>query len=244
MYLKSFPVFLLVLSLAGVFTSCDILGNGPCLEGKGTTKTETRDVPVFKGVDMRLPGNILISPGPTQGVSIKGFSNLLPEIITEVNGTTLVIRSQSCLEYTNSETTIEIKLPDLENVELKSSADVTVQAVPSSKKLRLSISGSGCLRYSGNIARLSLLHSGSGDIFLDGTANSLESTVSGAGRVKGYFMKADTGKIMLTSSGYQQVWANNYLDATTTGTGNIYYRGHPTTLITYSTSSGKVVNDN
>ncbi|GAB2538078.1 head GIN domain-containing protein [Rufibacter soli] len=244
MYFKRLPILFLALSLAGILPSCDILGNGPCLKGKGAQKTETRDVPLFKGVDMRLPGHVVITAGPTQEVSVKGFSNLLPEIITEVSGQSLVIRSASCLEFSNSETLIEVTLPNLELIELKSSADITIQGVPSIQKLRLSVSGSGNLQYSGNIKRLNLLHSGSGDVILEGTTNNLESTITGAGRVKGYFMQADTAKTLLTSSGYQQVWVNHYLDATTTGKGNIYYRGYPTTLITYATSSGKVVNDN
>ncbi|GGK81822.1 head GIN domain-containing protein [Rufibacter glacialis] len=224
--------------------SCDILGSGPCLQGKGATKKEARDVSPFKGIDLRVQGNVVVSAGSKTEVSLEGFGNLLPEITTEVMGSTLVIRSASCLEYDNEDVTIYVSLPDLDHIELKSAGTVRVQAVPSSQKLRLSVSGSGTLRYSGSANRISLLQTGSGEIELTGTAHYLESISSGSGKISGYFLQTDTAKAISTGSGHQHIWVTKVLDATVSGSGNIYYRGHPSSLTTYSSGSGKILNDN
>ncbi|WP_183906807.1 head GIN domain-containing protein [Rufibacter immobilis] len=244
MHLKATLNYLSLFCLTGFLLSCDILGSGPCLEGSGSIKKEVRNVVAFKGVDMRIAGNVVITEGKAPEVSLESYSNLLKEIKTEVVNQTLVIRSESCLEYSNEEATVYITMPDIEHVELKSSGHVRVQAVPSSQKLRVGLSGSGTIHYLGSIARINLLHSGSGQITLEGFANHLETTLSGSGKIEGYFMNADTAKVLSSGSGIQQIWVNGTFDATVTGSGNIYYRGNPASISTYVTGSGKVVNGN
>ncbi len=232
-----------MLASLSFFSACDILGSGPCLRGKGNNATERRDLTTFTGIDIRLPGMVFVTTGPQHEVKVKTFANLHPEIITEVVGNTLVIRSESCLEYFNDEATFYISIPELENVELKSSAEISLQSVYSSKKLRLILSGSGAIKYTGSTPEVNILHSGSGDIVLVGEAKTLETTLSGSGRVQGFSLAAESAKIILAGSGYQQVWAKDNLDATITGSGNIYYRGTPT-ITKYTPSSGKLIDSN
>ncbi|GAA4299696.1 head GIN domain-containing protein [Nibribacter koreensis] len=219
------------------------MGEGPCLVGSGAVKKEVRDLPPFSGVDLRIPGKVFIQAGP-QRVTLETFQNISQEIKMEVVGSTLVINAANCLEYMDEEAKIYVYLPNVENVELKSSGQIYVQSVPSLGKLRLSLSGSGYLDYSGNPEELFVLHSGSGDVDLFGSAAYLETTLSGSGRLRGFPLAAESAKTTLTGSGYQQVWVKDRLDAIITGSGNIYYRGQPQLLTVYTTSSGKVINSN
>ncbi|WP_282597083.1 head GIN domain-containing protein [Rufibacter aurantiacus] len=227
-----------------VFTSCDILGNGPCQKGTGETKTEARDVASFKAVDMRIGGNVHVSAGSKVSVSVQSFANLLPEIMTEVEGNTLVIRSESCLDYADEETNIFITLPDITGAELKSSGQMRIQTVPSSGLLTIHLAGSGSIRYIGSADRINVQNSGSGIVDLEGFVNNLETTLTGSGSIQGYFLHADTAKTKTTGSGFQQIWVDKTLDATITGSGSIYYRGYPHLISTFTSGSGKVINDN
>ncbi|MBC3542325.1 head GIN domain-containing protein [Rufibacter sediminis] len=230
---------------AGVFiTSCDILNNGPCLHGSGKSKTETRDVASFTGVEMRVGGNVFVTAGPKAEVKVESFANLLPEIVTEVEGKTLVIKSTSCLDYNDNETNVYISLPDIEQATLKTSGVLSIQTVASTKPLQLSLTGSGTIKYTGNATVLKVQHSGSGDVELNGFTSNLETTLSGSGRVMGYFMHADTAQVITSGSGHQQIWVNKVLDANISGSGNIYYRGNPSLVSKLTTGSGKVINDN
>lgn len=244
MSLTRFLFFVLLLSVPSIFSSCDILDSGPCLEGKGARTTEHRATTSFTAIDMRLPGKIYVSPGNNFSVSIETFSNILPEIITEIAGNTLVFRSESCLEYSNPDAIIHITMPAIEGVELKSNGEVHLQSVPSQQILRLNLSGSGSIYYTGHTAKMNLLLSGSGDIELFGSASYLESTLSGSGRVLGFSLLAETVKTVLAGSGYQQVWATESLDATITGSGNIHYKGTPSLISTYTSGSGRLINSN
>lgn len=192
---------------------------------------------------MRLPGHVYISYGLTHEVKVETFSNLQSEIITEIVGNSLIIRSESCLEYFNDEASFFITLPSLASVELKSSAEINLQNISSSQKLRLNLSGSGAINYTGSTSRLNVLHSGSGDVMLVGEADYLETTLSGSGRVQGYSLATDTAKTVLAGSGYQQVWVSKQLDATITGSGNIFYRGTPS-IVKYTPGSGLLVDSN
>ncbi|WP_169788208.1 head GIN domain-containing protein [Rufibacter tibetensis] len=244
MFLKPLLKYLLICFSLSLVTSCDILGSGFCIEGQGETKKEFRDVSAFKGVDLRLPGNVIITGGPKTEISIETFANLLPEITTELEGSTLVIRSESCLEFTNDEATIHISLPNIENVELKSSGQIRVQSVKSPKNLKLNLSGSGKIHYLGSTVKINALNSGSGDIVLEGFANTLETKVSGSGRMEGYSLNADSVRAVSTGSGHQYLWVSRVLDASVEGSGNIYFRGHPFLRTTITKGSGKVIDDN
>ncbi|MGV3538329.1 MAG: head GIN domain-containing protein [Rufibacter sp.] len=201
-------------------------------------------MPPFTGVDLRLPGQVIISAGTKQTVSLETFSNLLPEIITEVVGNTLVIRSESCLEYSSDEAIFYVTLPTIENVELKSSGEVRIQGVPTTSKLTLNLSGSGTINYFGDTPTLNLLHSGSGDIVLLGSTNHLETLLSGSGRIQGFSLIAATAKTVLAGSGYQQVWVTESLDVSITGSGNVFYRGRPNLISSYLSGTGKLKDDN
>ncbi|AMM52415.1 hypothetical protein TH61_16165 [Rufibacter sp. DG15C] len=206
-------------------------------------REEVRDVPYFTGVDMRIPGKVFIQQGP-QHVTVETYQNISKEIKVEVVGKTLVINSASCLEYMDEEAKIFVNMPDVESVELKSSGQVYVKSVPTSSKLRVSLSGSGLIDYSGNLKEMYLLHSGSGDIDLFGSTSYLETTHSGSGRIRGFSMASDTAKTTLTGSGYQQVWVKDHFDVIITGSGNVYYTGQPLYLSIYTTSSGKLIDSN
>ncbi|MBA9077912.1 MULTISPECIES: head GIN domain-containing protein [Rufibacter] len=227
-----------------LLSACDILGDGPCLEGKGDVKAVTRDVSAFTGIDMRLPGNVHVVEGPVHSLTVETFHNLLPEIITEVVNNTLVIRSDACLEYFSNEATFYVSMPEIENVELKSSGEVRIVTVPSKNKLRLNLSGSGTIYYTGSTNSLNLLHSGSGDIVLVGNVGYIETLLSGSGRIQGYSMMTDTAKTVIAGSGYQQVWVSQVLDVSITGSGNLYYRGLPPSIVIYTSGSGKLINQN
>lgn len=234
---------LLILVFSAFLTSCDILGAGPCLEGTGNTITQQRDLTAFTGVDMRVPGKVYVTYGLTHTISVETFANLQPEILAEIQGSNLVIRSESCLEYNPEEAIIRITLPLLENIELKSSADISIQQVLTNEKLRLILSGSGSINFNGTVNKLNVLHSGSGDILLTGLASELESILSGSGRIQGFPFAANSAKIVLAGSGYQQVWAKENLDVTITGSGNIYYIGTPS-INKYTPGRGTLHNNN
>ncbi|WP_165864928.1 head GIN domain-containing protein [Rufibacter latericius] len=228
----------------GWFSSCDILGDGPCITGSGPSKSERRDVAAFKGVDMRIGGNVYVTAGPRVEVKVESFSNVLPEISTKVEGGTLVISSGSCIEYADDETNVYISMPELEYASLKGSGIIRIQTVPSPKPLQLNLEGSGAIRYIGSADHIKVRNSGSGDIDLEGFVLNLETNQSGSGRVLGYFLHSDTAKVISSGSGYQQIWVDKVFDATVSGSGNVYYRGFPNLVSTLLTGSGRVINDN
>jgi len=224
-------------------SACDFLGSAPCLRGEGGLTSASKDLPSFTGIDVRLPGKVAVAFGPTHQISIETHESLQPEIVVEVVGDDLVIRSESCLEYSAEEANFHITLPDLQNLELKSSAQVDVVGNGFTQNLRLILSGSGAIYYSGTTAKLSVLHSGSGDVVLVGAGQHLETTLSGSGRIKGFGFSSDTAKIVLAGSGYQQVWVKEALEAIITGSGNIYYSGSPQ-IDKYTPGSGLLIKSN
>ena len=81
--------------------------------------------------------------------------------------------------------------------------------------------------------------SGSGDLFLKGTAKDLDFNISGSGAISGYELKAQKAEVRITGSGGIELNVEESLDAHITGSGNVRYDGNPK-VDTSITGSGSV----
>ncbi len=81
--------------------------------------------------------------------------------------------------------------------------------------------------------------SGSGKVELEGDAVLAEYSLNSSGRVDALYLEVPEVDATNTGSGNIYLWASDFLDATVTGSGDIIYRGSPTVSQTI-TGSGKV----
>ena len=85
---------------------------------------------------------------------------------------------------------------------------------------------------------------GTGNIELNGSGQSkLIVVATGTGNINAYNFPVDTCYITMTGTGWCKVNVNKLLNATMTGIGSVYYKGHPE-IHSSITGLGNVVDDN
>jgi hypothetical protein len=83
--------------------------------------------------------------------------------------------------------------------------------------------------------------SGSGDALLKGVTKDSDIMISGSGAMHGYGLKTDRSNVTISGSGMAQVNAVDELNALISGSGSVYYKGHPRNVSQMVSGSGKVI---
>lgn len=128
----------------------------------------------------------------------------------------------------------------LNRVGLAGSGNIFVQGMINADHFSLEISGSGNFEGSVKANNLELNQSGSSNVKIRGSATEASFNTSGSGNVMGYDMQVDNCDIDISGSGNIQLTANKELSATTSGSGNISYKGNAVIRNISTSGSGKI----
>ncbi len=176
----------------------------------GPVQTETREVSSFTAVDFRSVGELTITQGDTESLTIQAEEKILRQIKTEVSNGTLTIRVQP--ESTTSMNTKQGIYYTL-----------TVKRLDA-----LTLAGAGNA-HATNIKsdRLAVTLTGVGNLDISGEASQQNVLLSGVGNYQAGSLKSRTAQVQVTGLGSATVWATDTLDATITSAGSISYYGSP-----------------
>ncbi|MGB8192394.1 MAG: head GIN domain-containing protein [Chitinophagaceae bacterium] len=236
--MKKLTTAILITAATLGIVSCkkDVVGDGPIA-------TETRNVPSFTGIDLRMNGNVYYTAGSERKVEITARQSIHSMLETTIIDNRLVIRYRNGKTYDTDESIrINITAPDVNS-------------------LFLTTSGSIFLMNDLHTTNLMLRSWGSGSIFLQKVfANNIdaETTVSGrinaaGGTTVSEKLKTDgSGKIDLAAVAARSVTARTIgsgdiklkvsddLDVTIQGSGSVYFSGYPF-ISTHISGSGRLV---
>lgn len=140
----------------------------------------------------------------------------------------------------NGSGNVELDL-DMKNVKtsINGSGDVELSGVAGNFELKVSGSGS----FEGKELRLNLCNIsvyGSGDVELSGSANSIEVVQSASGDINLYNLDAQDATVNTSGSGDVVVSVSGKLKAKLRGSGDLTYKGTPTSVDVNATGSGDV----
>lgn len=241
----------LLLLLLGtlLMSACNFTGIR-IVTGSGIIAEESRDVSGFDAVDISGSGDVIITQGDAEGVTIEAEENLLPYIRTDVRGRTLYIY----IDHTNLLTIntsrpmrFHVSMKDVTGLETSGSGSITSEKI-TTDRLDIDISGSGSIKIenlkagqltadvsgSGDIKfdnletdRLRIDISGSGDSVIKGKAEIQELKISGSGACDHSGLKSKEVSIDVSGAGSVLVDAENTLNVTISGSGDVVYSGTP-----------------
>ncbi|MEI7803331.1 MAG: DUF2807 domain-containing protein, partial [Bacteroidota bacterium] len=89
--ISSLLIFLLVAA------SCN-RENFPCIKGKGTVQTQTRDVSGYSQIEFQTEGTVYITQDTFYSLKIEAQQNIIDDMQTELNGNSLKIYNKHCLK--------------------------------------------------------------------------------------------------------------------------------------------------
>ncbi len=205
-----------------LLSACSGMVNGKqVLVGSGKVASEPRRVSGFTAVSLEGSGNVEIAFGASESVVVEAEDNLLPVIETVLEKSVLVIRTKpNTTIQTTKPIQVQIIMKSLDGVTILGSGNITVPQL-TGDSFAAALPGSGTITVGGTVNQVNISLSGSGNIYCDK-------------------LKAKIAMVSLNGSGNITVYANESLDATINGSGDIRYSGSPAKANTNVKGSGNI----
>lgn len=199
---------------------------GSGVRGSGVTRTETREVRSFKGIEVGGAFDVEVVAGKDNAkVELSGDDNLLEYIETEVQGGVLHISTRKSISP-KTKMVIRITAQDLSSLKSSGASDVIVNGIKN-ERFTLETSGAGSISGSVQTNDLRIETSGAGDVRLGGEAKTLSLETSGAADIDVHDLKAERVRVEVSGAGDVTVFASEELDVSVSGAGDVKYYGNP-----------------
>lgn len=226
--------FVLILS-ALIVSGCG------AVRGSGDLVTESRNVSNFDRVDLGGSGEVVITQGGEESLTVETDDNIMQYVTTKVRGGTLHlgfdnIRFQS-ISPSRLKFTLTVK--DLTGMSVSGSGNINAASLDTDR-LEVNVSGSGDVRIDSLTAEeVKIQISGSGDVELAGEVSGQDIDMNGSGQYHAGDLRSETIEIKISGSGDATVWATESLDVRLIGSGSVSYYDRPQTSLS-SSGSGKI----
>lgn len=198
--------------------------------GSGKIVTETRPVSNFHRVALNGVGELNITQGTTESLTVETDDNIMPIITTKVSDGTLEIgydsnRGVNSISPTRLVFTLQVI--NLDSFDLSGAGAVTMPSLKSDT-LSLGTSGAGSLNFANVEAKtLTANLSGVGSVVVTGQTDTQTAQLSGLGNYNAGDLKSATASVGLSGAGNATVWASDTLNVQISGAGGVSYYGSP-----------------
>ena len=209
------------------------------IKGEGPVVNEYRSVHDFQEIELAVSATVFLSQGPKEEIRIEAQENILNNLETHVQGSTLKIKFDKNVRK-HSHIRIWITSPEINGIAVSGSGSFKGANKIESDFLSVNVSGSGDVELELEAEQLHTAISGSGKCDYSGMAEQHTITISGSGNVHGYDLQTKRSNVHVAGSGNAQVWTSERLDVQISGSGNVIYKGSPTTINSHISGSGKV----
>ncbi|MCH8294698.1 DUF2807 domain-containing protein [Candidatus Poribacteria bacterium] len=205
-------------------------GIGGRIEGSGHVITETRGVSNFDRVSMGGSGELILTQGDNESLTVEAEDNIMEYVKTEVEGRTLVLGLDSGGRSISTKRSIRFTLmvKNLVGLDLAGSGRVDAGGIDTDR-LDVDVSGSGTMEIDSLAAEtLKVSISGSGRVELGtGEVQKQDIEMSGSGRFRADKLRSQEASIEISGSGSAVVWAQESLEVSISGSGDVEYYGRP-----------------
>jgi hypothetical protein len=193
--------------------------------GSGRVATDTRPVAGFSAIDLRGVGQLTVTLGSPEGLTVEAEDNLLPLITSTVNGDTLI------LELKEGRPTrpiiYRVAARQITALSTSGAGDIDAPGVTGAS-LRTSQSGAGNVRLDRlSVQTLDSSLAGAGSLDASGSAARLVVSVAGAGNVAARDLAVKDAELTMSGAGKATVRVSDNLKARLTGAGSVEYLGSP-----------------
>ncbi len=233
-----------LLPLVGLLAACGLLPGSNVITGSGKVTRVDRPVSGFSAVALEGSGEVEITQGASESLSIEAEDNLLPLITSEVRDGVLrmdfnradwrdVIKPTKPIRFF-------VTLRDLGVLDLGGSGSIHAGTLQT-PNLKVVLSGSGDVmldEFQGEALLATL--DGSGNITAAGQTGRLEVTLTGSGKVDAGSLESQTALVSVGGSGDVTLWVRSQLDVSISGSGTVNYFGLPTVGKRDITGSGDI----
>lgn len=240
----------MMMVLAITITSCVSCWREQTLLG-GNYTTEQRQLKGFEEIEINGSPTVYYTQADSFSVKVKGPEELVKNILTEVDGKTLVIRNKGKLGIVNiqlgddDELAVYVTSPDLVGIRLNGSGDFISKQRIDTDKMDILLRGSGDIDVKDIICdRCEVELIGSGDIDLDRLdTKDLSASLIGSGDIGLHLWNTADTRLALKGSGDIDASFCQNCDAVTCelrGSGDITLKGEVKRFSKEKSGSGDV----
>lgn len=200
------------------------------VRGSEEVVTENRAVSNFDSISFSGSGDLVITQGDTEGLTVEAEKNLMKYIRTVVRGRTLHIYLDPISMITINPKVpmrFQVAMKSVNGLDLSGSGTIYAEKV-TTDDLNIDISGSGETTIGDLTANsLSLDISGSGESRIKGTVDRQLINISGSGTINHEDLKSKDVTLDVSGSGKTYVNTSDTLDVDISGSGDVTYTGLP-----------------
>jgi hypothetical protein len=229
--MKKILLTLSILIIASFMLSACSLPFVNVVRGSGILTSESRQVSGFDAVRLDGAGKLLITQGEIESLTIEAEDNILPELNSTVQGSTLVLGFQDnfwrrTLIPTKT-ITYTLTVKDLAKVTFNGAGDLEMDKLDTSS-LSININGAGQASINDlNADSVNIQITGTGNVQLAGEVAQQNISIDGAGNVQAGDLRSVNTTVKVNGLGNGTVWATETLDVTINGGGTLGYYGAP-----------------
>lgn len=218
-------LILILLLLVAILTVTSCSG---FIRGSGDLITETRQVNNFDRITLDGSGEVIITQGGSESLTIETDDNVMEHVKAEVEGGMLKLGFKEGVNLISpSRLIFYVGVDDLTELAISGSGDIESKMIET-ESLEASISGSGKVRVTNLAAgEVKARISGSGEIDLAGEASVQDVSISGSGEYLAGDMCSELVKVNTSGSGNAIVCATETLEVNISGSGSVNYFGRP-----------------
>lgn len=245
-----FRNYALLVILSAVFVTCKKENLCDCFKGTGKQTEETRNLEAFNQVFVQDKIDVHLIEGNEYKVRLEAGKQVIKLVKTVVENGVLTISDENKCDFTRSykrEVVVYVTLPKIRKLRNDGLGDVYMDSQFTCDTLNYSMSNSGNLHLNLNADIVYGGMHGNGDVYMKGTVNESSIFAGGQGYFYGFDAVAQNVILTLNTSGRMEVNVNSFLkvDMFERSTGDIYYKGQPSTIwkATFE-GKGKLVDKN
>ncbi len=229
--MKKLSIVIVLLVAALTLSACGInihVGGNKVVSGSGNVVTQNIDVSGFDSIRLSGLGDLTITQGDKESLTIEAEDNILAELESRVSGSWLELGTHEGVNITPTKRiryTLVVK--NLNGLDLAGLGNATVDGLKT-ERLNLKISGSGDLELADVSAQdVRITISGLGSVQIAGEATSLNVNLAGSGDCNAGDLAVKTADVNISGLGGTTVWASDTVDINISGAGNLNYYGSP-----------------
>lgn len=219
-----------------------IVAGRQAVRGSGKVVSETRPVSGITAVGHSTIGDLTITLGDQETLTVEAEDNLLPYLETPVTNGTLTIRSKTEVSLLPTRPIrYHLTVKSLQSLANSSSGNIAAPKL-TGENLTIDLSSSGKITLDGvQVDALTVQSSSSGDITIKGgQAGRQVISLSSSGKYQAPDVKCQSAQVTISSSGDTTIWVTSQVNVSSSSSGNLNIYGSPQ-ITQQLSSSGKVV---
>ncbi|MDR3575779.1 MAG: DUF2807 domain-containing protein [Anaerolineaceae bacterium] len=201
------------------------------LIGSGVLTTNTRDSSGFTAITLEDCGELDITQGSVDSLTIQAEDNLMPFIKSEVKDARLTLGLRPNYQVNSIQNTLPVKyfvsVKNLREIVLSGAGKIITHGI-SANTLNVIETGPGSIRLDQLQAKELDLHlNGKGSTQVSGQVDLQTVEVGGPGEYDGDNLDSSYASVDVNGSGAATVWVKNALNVLLNGKGSTHYFGNP-----------------